>query len=315
MDSPTDTSKHKFRFLKGIGKTKNALTDRLSSLISRRGRIDPAELDALEDALIMADAGVEASSAIVDAARKASNSKSGGDNALHNAIRNELLVILSQCERAIETTGSDTPLVIMMVGVNGVGKTTTAAKIAHRFQAQGQPAMLAACDTYRAAAVEQLQLWGERTGIPVIAHSSGGDPAAVAHDAMHAALAKKASVLILDTAGRQHSRDDLMRQVEKIRRVVGKIEPSAPHETLITLDATTGQNAISQVESFNRHVPLTAVCVTKLDGTAKGGIVIALASKFQIPIAFVGYGEKIDDLFEFRAAEFADSLLSGHESS
>ena len=197
----------------------------------------------------------------------------------------------------------------------GVGKTTTAAKIANRYHTAKRPAMLAACDTFRAAAVEQLQLWGQRAEIPVIAQRTGSDPAAVAHDAMHAALAKKASVLMLDTAGRQHSRDDLMRQVEKIRRVVSKIEPSAPHETLITIDATTGQNAIAQVESFNKHVPLTGICVSKLDGTAKGGIVIALANKFQLPIAFVGFGEKVDDLCEFRASDYIDSLLSIRDSS
>ena len=225
------------------------------------------------------------------------------------AIHHEIGRIFNDCGKRGGMHCGDGPHVILMVGVNGVGKTTTTAKIANAYQTHGHSAMMAACDTFRAAAVEQLQSWGQRTTVPVIAQRTGADPAAVAHDAMHAAMAKQASILMLDTAGRQHSRDDLMRQVEKIRRVVSKIDSSAPHETFITIDATTGQNAIAQVESFNKHSPLSGICITKLDGTAKGGIVIALAKQFKLPIVYVGTGEQVDDLHEFSAQDFIDSLL------
>ncbi len=307
-DNSSETRKSKSGFFQALRKTRSSISERLSSLVSKGRAFSPVELNELEDMLILADVGVEASSAIVDAARAAAKSKSSSDQPLNEAVREELLKILRGSERPLSLDA--TPSVLLMVGVNGVGKTTTAAKIANHFHQRGHLAMLAACDTFRAAAVEQLQIWGKRTGIPVIAHHTGSDPAAVAHDAMRAAIAKETSVLILDTAGRQHSRDDLMRQVEKINRVVSKIQPSAPHETLITIDATTGQNAISQVENFNRYVPLTGICVTKLDSSAKGGIVIALAKQFDLPIAYVGLGEKIDDLYEFQIDQYVDSLLS-----
>ena len=310
MQSTADNPKRGSGILQGLKKTKSGFFDKLTALVGGRGKIDPATLAELEDTLIMADVGIDSSIAIVSAAKAVAKSKPSDGDALVSAIRAALLNILKDSEKRIVVDDSNLPHVILMVGVNGVGKTTTAAKIAHHFQSQGYPAMMAACDTFRAAAVEQLQLWGECASIPVIAHRSGSDPAAVAHDAMHAAIARNASVLVLDTAGRQHSRDDLMRQIEKISRVVAKIEPSAPHSTLIAIDAATGQNAISQVETFSKHVPLTGICISKLDGTAKGGIVVALSQRFALPISYIGFGEKINDIDEFHAATFVDSLLS-----
>lgn len=294
-------------FFSGLRKTRNSFANKLAGIVSTGEKLDPKELDDIEDMLILADIGVSASRSIVESVRETRRLSSADE--LKNAIRKELLRILEQSEKRLDLDSIDGPCVVLMVGVNGVGKTTTAAKIANHFQRAGHPSMLGACDTFRAAAVEQLQRWGERTDIPVIAHSEASDPAAVAHDAMHAAIAKNASVLVLDTAGRQHSRDDLMRQVEKIQRVVRKVDHEAPHEILITIDAATGQNALSQVENFNRHVPLSGICVAKLDGTAKGGIIVALAEQFSLPIAFVGLGEKIDDLDVFRSAAYVESLV------
>jgi fused signal recognition particle receptor len=197
----------------------------------------------------------------------------------------------------------------MMVGVNGVGKTTSTAKLASKFKAENKCVMLAACDTFRAAAIEQLQRWGERIDVPVIAQSHGSDAAAVGHDALESAISRQADVLIVDTAGRQHTHGDLMEQLAKVERVMKKIDPTAPHEVLLTVDAATGQNALTQVEQFNAMVPLTGLIVTKLDGTAKGGIVIALAKKFALPIRFIGVGEGVDDLREFDPDGFVAALL------
>ena len=231
-----------------------------------------------------------------------------------NLVRRKLIQILEPAETNFNLEKHTPPVIIMMVGVNGVGKTTTSAKIAWYLQQQGHSVMLAACDTFRPAAIEQLQTWGERLNIPVIAQSAGADPAAVAHDALHAATARDMSILLIDTGGRQQTRDDLMRQLGKIRRVVSKIEPSAPHETLITIDAGTGQNAISQVEQFHKHSTLSGICVSKLDGTAKGGIVVALTQQFALPLPFIGVGEGIGDIAPFKAVDYVNSLL-GLEST
>jgi fused signal recognition particle receptor len=228
--------------------------------------------------------------------------------AVYGALRQGLLSILEPCDRRLVIT-PERPFVIMVVGVNGTGKTTTIGKLAHRLKAQGLNVMLAAADTFRAAAVEQLKTWGERNGVPVIAQGQGADAAAVAHDAMQAAAARAAEVLIVDTAGRLHTQGNLMDELKKIRRVIGRFDAEAPHETLLVLDAGIGQNALTQLEQFHRAVGVTGLALTKLDGTAKGGILFAIARKTGMPIRFIGVGEAIGDLREFDAGEFVDAIL------
>ena len=294
----------------GLRKTRQSFIGKLSELFSGSAKVDLQQLDELEDLLILSDIGVQASQSIIDKAKEQLRRQQGSKPEITEIIRVELLRILKNSEIIIEPQPTDLPFVILMVGINGTGKTTTVAKLAHYFREQGLSVMLAACDTYRAAAAEQLQSWGERLQVPVIASTATTDPAAIAHDSLISARASKTSVLIIDTAGRQHSRDDLMRQVNKVSRVVEKLEPSAPHQTLITIDATTGQNATSQVEQFSKHVPLTGICVAKLDGTAKGGMIIALANEFSLPVSFVGFGEHPQDIAPFNHVEYVDSLLS-----
>ncbi len=302
-------SNPKFRFFRALAKSRKSVFEKLTSLIAGRDSIDPAEIDDLHDALILSDIGFEMSESIMQAVTHSMKKSRISGQQVVDVLRDELLNALKKGESAFSLDHHPTPAVILMVGVNGVGKTTTCAKIAGFLKSQGHSVMLAACDTYRAAAIEQLQSWGDRLDMPVIAQSAGADPAAVAHDAMHAANARQISALLIDTAGRQQTRDDLMRQLNKIHRVVRKIEPTAPHETLITIDAGTGQNAIAQVREFNQHSPLSGICVTKLDGTAKGGIAVALAHEFALPIAFVGLGEGLDDIAPFSASDYVASLL------
>ena len=304
-----NSSSKKSGFFNVLAKTRNSITSKISSFFSKTSTINQAEVEQLHDTLILSDIGFEVSQNIIDSVQAAmKRSKISGQQVIELVPR-ELVQILLSAESELNLERNSPPTVIMMVGVNGVGKTTTTAKIAKYLQQQQHSVMLAACDTYRPAAIEQLQTWGSRLKIPVIAQSAGTDPAAVAHDAMHAASARKNSVLIVDTGGRQQTRDDLMRQLGKIRRVIGKIETSAPHHTLITIDAGTGQNALSQVEIFHQHTPISGICVTKLDGTAKGGIVVALSQRFDLPIHFVGLGEGINDLSAFRAQDYVTSLL------
>ena len=304
-----DHSNKKIRFFEVLSKTRKSLTGQLASLFSSSQPIHENELDELQDVLILSDIGFDASEKIINSVRLsiARSAVSGEQVAL--LVCKEVEKLLSAAERNLEIERHAPPVVIMMVGVNGVGKTTTCAKIANYYKQQGHSVMLAACDTFRPAAIEQLQTWGERLTVPVVAQSAGADPAAVAHDALHAAIGRKCSILLADTGGRQQTRDDLMRQLGKIRRVIAKIEPTAPHETLITIDAGTGQNAISQVENFNQHATLSGICVSKLDGTAKGGIVISLTQKFSLPIPFIGLGEGIDDIASFDAQDFANCLI------
>ena len=299
----------RLRWLAGLRKTRNAIAGVFSGLSSST-TVD-SYLDELEDALLCCDVGFDASQAIVEKVRTRTKRGKVEQNVLVSLLKDELVQILANAEQSFSPEEVQKPAVILMLGVNGVGKTTTVAKIANYYMQHGHSVMLAACDTYRAAAIEQLQIWGNRIAVPVIAQGSGADPAAVAHDALHAAVAKDVGLLILDTAGRQHSRDDLMRQIGKIRRVVAKIEPTAPHETLITIDGATGQNALSQVEQFNQQIALDGICISKLDGTAKGGIAVALTRKFNLPVRFVGLGEGINDLAPFRVQEYVDSLFPG----
>jgi len=295
-----------------LRKTRDALSGGLAALMgSGQGVFDDAVFEALEDQLIMADLGVAASGEAVAALRRHAASKRIENlPALKNLLSHELAAMLGKAQRSIDIQSQPgTPFVILMVGVNGVGKTTTAAKLAAFFRRSERSVMLAACDTFRAAAIEQLQTWGERLELPVIAQAHGADAAAVAHDAMKAAQARKIDVLIVDSAGRQHVNVDLMAQLRKIKRVIRAVDVAAPQETLLVVDGGTGQNALAQVAAFGDAVEPTGVCVTKLDGTARGGIVVALARQCALTIPFIGVGETLEDLQPFDADRFARALV------
>lgn len=292
-----------------LSKTRKNLTSGLTSLFRRNVKIDDALFEEIEDQLIMSDIGAQPAQRIADALReraKADHLQSA--EGLLDTLAEQITGILDQVEQPLET-GSQHPYVILMVGVNGVGKTTTIAKLAQRLKNEGKSVMLAAGDTFRAAAIEQLQNWGERLAIPVIAQQHGSDAAAVAYDAYQAALSRDIDVLLIDTAGRQHTHGDLMEQLAKMTRVLKKANPELPHEVMLTVDATTGQNALSQIEHFKGIVGVSSLSVSKLDGTARGGIIISIAEKHGLPIRFIGVGESMDDLRPFKAAEFARALL------
>lgn len=293
-----------------LSKTRGALARGLSALLGHTEDLDVGLFDDLEDVLLTSDVGVEASRAMVDAVRKEARRQNvTGVDGLLDLVRAEILRILDPCSRPLEIVSDAGPFVILVVGVNGVGKTTTSARLAHLWKSSGLSVMMAACDTFRAAAIEQLQTWGQRLDIPVIAQHHGADAAAVAHDALSAARARGCDVLLLDTAGRQHTHSDLMEQLGKIRRVLQKLDQGAPQEVLLVLDAGTGQNALSQMDHFRAAIDVTGLCLTKLDGTAKGGIVLAIAKKYGVPLRYIGVGEGMEDLQEFHAAEFIDALL------
>ncbi len=298
------------RLRQGLARTRASFTDSLAGLIRGRSRIDDELLEELETLLLTADVGVDATRRIIDALAERVKRKDLKDPAaLTEALRAQLVEILEQADKPVRQPAPGRPQVILMVGVNGAGKTTTIGKLARQLQQEGQSVMLAAGDTFRAAAVEQLQTWGERNGIPVIAQHTGADSASVIFDALQAATARGIDVLIADTAGRLHTKSNLMEELAKIARVMKKIDPDAPHEVMLVVDATTGQNAIAQAEQFDRAVPLTGITLTKLDGTAKGGIVFAIADRLKIPIRFVGVGEGIEDLRPFDPRTFVDALF------
>jgi len=292
-----------------LSKTRESLTSGLSGLFKRGVKLDESLYEEIEDQLIMADIGVEPAQSITEALReKAKTENLQSAEALLETLIEQISERLASVEQAMDTRGHQ-PFVILMVGVNGVGKTTTIAKLAKRFSDEGKSVMLAAGDTFRAAAIEQLQAWGTRLSIPVIAQQHGSDAAAVAFDAYQAAKSRNTDILIIDTAGRQHTHGDLMEQLAKMTRVLQKADPGLPHEVMLTVDAATGQNALSQIEHFKAIVGVNSLSVTKLDGTAKGGIVIAMAEKFSLPIRFIGVGEAMDDLRPFVAQDFARALL------
>ncbi|MGH8369587.1 MAG: signal recognition particle-docking protein FtsY [Gammaproteobacteria bacterium] len=273
-------------------------------------RVDDATLEELETQLLMADVGMEATRDLL--MRLRTRIKSGGltdTDALRDALRDDVHALLQPAAQPLNLAGDAHPFVILMVGVNGAGKTTTIGKLALRLQQEHHRVLLAAADTFRAAAVEQLQSWGTRHGVPVIAQASGADPAAVAHDAHIAARSRDCDVLIVDTAGRLHTQGGLMEELKKIRRVLSRLDESAPQECLLVIDAGTGQNALKQIEQFNAAVNVSGLVITKLDGTAKGGIVIAAAKRFGIPIRFIGVGEQAEDLQTFDAGAFAAALV------
>ncbi|MET0550633.1 MAG: signal recognition particle-docking protein FtsY [Xanthomonas sp.] len=282
----------------------------VGSLFSRNPKLDDDLLDEIETALITADVGIPATTALIESLRKRMKAREFADaRALQQALRADLLAILQPVARPLQIDRNAKPFVVLTVGVNGVGKTTTIGKLAKRFKDEGHSLMLAAGDTFRAAAVAQLQAWGERNGVSVIAQGQNADAASVAFDALQAGKARGTEVLIADTAGRLHTQTGLMNELGKIRRVLGKIDPSAPHEVLMVIDGTTGQNALSQLRQFHAAVGVTGLVVTKLDGTAKGGVVFALAREFGIPIRFAGIGERPEDLRVFDAEAFVDALL------
>ncbi len=279
-------------------------------LFRRHPKLDDALLDELETILIQADVGVTATTGLIEVLRVRVEKREFTDtSALLAALRTELLRMLEPVAVPLRPDASRKPFVILTVGINGVGKTTTIGKLARRLQSQGKNVLLAAGDTFRAAAVEQLKSWGERCGIPVMAQGQGADSASVIFDALQAARARGTDILIADTAGRLHTQAGLMDELAKVRRVLGKLDADAPHEVLLVIDGTTGQNAVSQVRQFRAAIGVTGLTVTKLDGTAKGGVVFALAREFGLPIRFVGLGEGAGDLREFDAREFVDGLL------
>ena len=282
----------------------------LGGLFSRNPKLDDDLLDEIETALLTADVGVPATSGLVEGLRKRMRAREFADaQALLTALRAELIALLAPVALPLRIDESCRPFVVLTVGVNGVGKTTTIGKLARRFKEQGHSLMLAAGDTFRAAAVAQLQAWGERNGVPVVAQGQDADAASVAFDALQAAKARGIEVLIADTAGRLHTQQGLMAELGKIRRVLGKLDPTAPHEVLMVIDGTTGQNALSQLRQFHAAVGVTGLVVSKLDGTAKGGVVFALAREFGIPIRYAGIGERSEDLRVFDAEAFVDALL------
>jgi fused signal recognition particle receptor len=297
------------RLKKGLSKTHANLIGRIDSLVLGKKQIDGDTLEELEEILITADIGVATAVELIRTLeqRLKRNELKDGET-LKRALKEEILARLSWQEAALNTSTA-TPYVILVIGVNGVGKTTTIGKLASRFAAQGKRVLLAAGDTFRAAAAEQLEIWGERAGAEVIRHKEGADPSAVVFDACKAALARNCDILIVDTAGRLHTKINLMEEMKKIRRILGRELPGAPHETLLILDAATGQNAISQAKLFKESAAVTGIALTKLDGTAKGGIVVAISNEFKIPVRFIGVGEGIDDLREFDPNQFVEALF------
>jgi len=278
------------------------------------GEIDEDLLDELESQLVMADVGIETTERIIDSLQKnLSRGELKDISALRDGMRNALLSILEPVAQPLEIAKSEGPFVVLMVGVNGAGKTTTIGKLAKRFSDQGMSVMLAAGDTFRAAAVEQLQAWGERNNVPVIAQQHGADPAAVIYDAWEAARARNIDVLLADTAGRLQNQQGLMDELSKIKRVVARRDETAPHEVMLVLDASQGQNALIQAEKFHEALGLTGITVTKLDGSAKGGILLAIANQLQVPVRFIGIGESAEDMQPFAADEFVDALLTRND--
>ena len=297
------------RLKKGLTKTRENLTNKIEKLVIGYADIDDELLDELEETLIMADVGIETTERLMTAVRKGIRKKEiNSPDDLRPFLQKEITAILSEGENETHVA-EEGPTVLLVIGVNGAGKTTTIGKLAAYYKGEGKKVLLAAADTFRAAAIDQLESWGEHTGVSVIKHEEGSDPAAVAFDAVKAAKARDVDVLIIDTAGRLQTKSNLMQELEKINRVIGREIKGAPHETLLVLDATTGQNAVSQVELFTKAAPITGVVLTKLDGTAKGGVVIGIKSRLKMPVKWIGVGESVEDLRPFDAEDFARALF------
>jgi len=296
------------KFKAGLQKTQNKLTHEIKRIITRSPKLDAAALDELEAALIGADLGMEITTRIIGSVKKAYETQGSSGLDVFAVAQREVESSLDS-EKSDLNRAPNGVTVVSIVGVNGTGKTTTAAKLANLVQARQQTVVLAACDTFRAAAIEQIKQWGQRLKVEVIAGAYGADPASVAHDAAAAAQARGADYLFIDTAGRLHTKHNLMQELQKLHRVMSKIIPGAPHEVLLVLDATTGMNALNQAREFNKAVPLTGLIVTKLDGTSKGGMVVAIQHELGLPIKFVGLGEQADDLQPFDQSQFAEALF------
>ena len=301
------------RLRSGLSKTGSSITEGMGDLVLGKKKLDEDVLEDLETRLLMADVGMEATTRIIDdLTKRTSRNELDDADAVMQAMYDEMVKILRPVAKPLDVD-EISPAVILLVGINGAGKTTTIGKLAKKFQNNGKSVMLAAGDTFRAAAVEQLQVWGERNDIPVIAQGTGADSASVIYDAMESAKAKNIDVLLADTAGRLHTQTNLMEELKKVKRVMQKIDPNAPHEVMLIVDASIGQNALAQAKEFDSALGLTGITVTKLDGTAKGGILFAIAEKVGIPVRYVGVGESIDDLQEFDAYEFTGALLAGDD--
>ena len=303
---------------KGLAKTKESVFGKIARAIAGKSKFDDEVLDNLEEVLITSDVGVETSLKIIERVEKrAAEDKYMNANELNNLLRNEIAELLTENNTDdvddFEAPITQKPYVIMVVGVNGVGKTTTIGKLAYQFKKAGKSVYLGAADTFRAAAVEQLVIWGERVGVPVIKQKMGSDPASVAFDTLSSAVANNADVVIIDTAGRLHNKIGLMNELTKIKNVMSKVVPNTPNEVLLVLDGSTGQNAFEQAKQFTKATEVSALAVTKLDGTAKGGVVIGISDQFKIPVKYIGLGEGMEDLQVFRRKEFVDSLFGEKE--
>lgn len=299
---------------KGLSKTKENVFDKIKRAVAGKDKVDDEVLDNLEEALITSDVGVETTLRIIDRIEKrVSRDKYMNTEELHHILCDEIIALLAENNTEdfadIEIDTTENPYVILVVGVNGVGKTTTIGKLAYQFKKAGKSVYLGAADTFRAAAVEQLVIWGERVGVPVIKQKMGADPASVAYDTLASAKANKADVVIIDTAGRLHNKIGLMNELTKIRNVMQKLVPDAPHDVLLVLDGSTGQNAFEQAKQFTKATQISSLAITKLDGTAKGGVVIGISDQFKIPVKYIGLGEQMEDLQLFDKQSFVESLL------
>lgn len=298
----------------GLEKSKTSMVDKLTRAVAGKSKVDDEILDDLEDILVTSDVGVDTTLKIIKRIEeRVARDKYVGTSELKSILRDEVAALLAEngtTDGESFTLPADAhPYVIMVVGVNGVGKTTTIGKLAYQFKQQGKRIVLGAADTFRAAAIEQLEIWGERVGVPVIKQQMGSDPASVAFDTLQSAVAQNADVVIIDTAGRLHNQVSLMNELSKIKRVMAKVVPDAPHEVLLVLDGSTGQNAFEQAKQFTAATDVSALAITKLDGTAKGGVVIGISDQFKVPVKYIGLGEKIEDLQVFRKQEFVDSIF------
>jgi fused signal recognition particle receptor len=298
----------------GLQKTKEGFFARITKAIAGKSYVDEEVLDSLEEALVSADVGIETTVKIIDRIEKrVSRDKYMNSEELNKLLQEEIEGVLTDAPHissyAFDSELPSKPFIILVVGVNGVGKTTTIGKLAYNFKQAGKNVLLGAADTFRAAATEQLTIWSERAGVPIVKQDMGSDPAAVAFDTVQSAVAKNSDVVLIDTAGRLHNKVHLMEELGKIKRVIQKVIPGAPHEVLLVLDGSTGQNALEQAKHFTAATDVTALAITKLDGTAKGGVVLAIADQFQIPVKFIGVGEKIEDLLVFDKHEFVESLF------
>jgi fused signal recognition particle receptor len=307
--------KEKESLNQGLQKTKEGFLTRLTKAVAGKSTVDEEVLDNLEDALVSADVGIDTTIQIIKQIEKrVAKDKYINTSDLNGILQQEIENILvdagEKSYRDFNTPSDKTPYVILVVGVNGVGKTTTIGKLAYNFKKAGKSVLLGAADTFRAAAVDQLTIWSERVGVPIVKQGMGADPGAVAFDTVQSGMARNADVVIIDTAGRLHNKAYLMEELSKINRVIKKVMPDAPHEVLLVLDGSTGQNALEQARQFTAATDVTALAITKLDGTAKGGVVLAIANQFKIPVKFIGVGEKMEDLLVFDKHEFVDSLFS-----